>query len=109
MISTIAAFDFDHTLSDRDSLLPYLILLKGWKFTGLQLTRLTFPFLKFLAGSLSRQGVKEQILECFIKGQSISDLEKMGAYYSSHQLDRYIKSEALQKFKWHQSQGHRCL
>lgn len=109
MKSTIAAFDFDNTLTDRDSLIPFLIRLKGFPYASLQFTLLTFSFIRFLLGSLSRQHTKEQVLERFIKDKSLSDLESFSREYAFDQLDRYVKPDALQKMKWHQAQGHRCI
>ena len=56
--SVIAAFDFDHTLTNRDSLLPFLIRFKGTVYTATHLLRLGPTFLLFLLGSLSRQRTK---------------------------------------------------
>lgn len=105
----IAAFDFDHTLTNRDSLVPFLFLLKGRMAASCQLALLSPAFIRFLLGSLSRQEVKEKILTRFIGGMSMADLQSLGEEYAFHHLDRLIKPEALQRLSWHQEQGHRCV
>lgn len=105
----IAVFDFDHTLTDRDSLLPFLVKMRGWAYTSMQLICLLPAFLSFLTGYLSRQEVKEKILGRFIKGESWKDLTALGEAYAFSQLDHYLKPEPLQRLIWHQTQGHRCV
>lgn len=107
--SIIAAFDFDHTLTDRDSLLPFLYQIGGWAYASAQLAMLGPALVGYLTGSLSRQSIKEKILEQFIRGKSQNELEVSGVEYASGLLNRYIKPEPLHRLAWHQSQGHTCV
>lgn len=105
----VAVFDFDHTLTDRDSLLPFLLSVQGkWK-TFCLLILLTPSFISYLMGSLSRQEIKERILFRFIGGMSFNEIERLGTEYAHNQLDQYLKPEAVKRLSWHQSLGHRCL
>lgn len=105
----IAIFDFDHTLTDRDSLLPFLFYIKGfWKTAYLLILLLPF-FVRYLTGRLSRQHMKEKILAGFIAGKSWTDVQLLGKQYADKQLDHYLKSEAMKRLNWHQAQGHRCI
>ncbi len=107
--SIVAAFDFDHTLTDRDSLLPFLFDSQGiWK-SSYYFTILGPQFVRFLLGHLSRQEIKEKILERFIGGQSFTDIQALGKQYADQKLDQYLKPKSLERLAWHQSQGHRCL
>ena len=107
--SIIAVFDFDHTLTDCDSLLPFLCYIQGiWK-ASYHLAALSPAFFRFFAGSLSRQEIKEKILTRFLGGCSFADVQALGENYADRQLDHYLKPEALQRLLWHQVQGHRCL
>lgn len=104
-----AIFDFDNTLTDRDSLLPFLFYIQGFWKTIYSLTLLTPYFIRYLIGSLSRQRMKEKILTRFIGGKPYVEVQALGQQYVDQQLDRYLKPEALKRLAWHQSQGHRCL
>jgi HAD superfamily hydrolase (TIGR01490 family) len=107
--SIVAVFDFDNTLTDRDSLLPFLFCIQGiWK-TSCHLALLGLDFARFLVGNLSRQGVKEKIFTRFIGGWRFADVQALGQRYADQQLDRYLRPEALERLAWHQAQGHRCL
>jgi phosphatidylglycerophosphatase C len=107
--SIVAAFDFDHTLIDRDSLLPFLFYAQGPIKTSVKLISLVPDFIRYGIRSLSRQEIKERILTCFFKGWSYHDLERLGKDYADNVLDHFVKTEALQKIRWHQTQGHRCI
>lgn len=107
--STIAAFDFDNTFIDRDSLLPFLFYMHGrWK-ASYHLFALTTDFLRYLCKNISRQEMKEKILTRFMKGCSFSKISELGNEYAENILDRFIKPKALKCLRWHQAQGHRCL
>lgn len=107
--SIIAIFDFDHTMTDRDSLLPFLFYMQGFWKTIYCLITLLPAFTRYLGGFLSRQGIKEKILTCFMAGKLFSNVQALGKNYAIQQLDCYLKPEALERLAWHQSQGHRCL
>lgn len=107
--SIIAVFDFDHTLTNRDSLIPFLFYCQGlWK-TSYHLAALSPTFIKFLLGNLSRQATKEKIITRFIGGWKFADVQAWGEKYAKKELDHYLKAEAMQRLAWHQAQGHRCL
>lgn len=105
----IAAFDFDNTLIDRDSLLPFLFYTTGTFATIYRLLMLIPAFLQFCLKRLSRQEIKEKILSTFFKDKNILDLKKQGKIYADTILDRFIKPEALAKLQWHQDQKHDCV
>lgn len=105
----VAVFDFDHTITDRDSLLPFLFFVQGFWKTFYFLFLLIPSFLTYLIGYLSRQKMKERILQRFIGGRSFKEIENLGKEYADTQLDHYLKPKALKRLAWHQSLGHRCL
>jgi phosphatidylglycerophosphatase C len=107
--SIVAAFDFDKTLTTQDTLLPFVRLSLGrWK-TCLNLMRV-FPFaVGFLLGLQTRQQVKERFLSACFKGYSMSALQATGKKFVKQKISRFLKVEGLERLKWHQQQGHRCI
>jgi phosphatidylglycerophosphatase C len=105
----VAAFDFDHTMIDRDSLLPFLFFTTGYARSLYRLAKLLPYLLRFIVKDLSRQAAKEKILSDFFAGQSLADLQNKGRLYAAKRLDSYIKPQALNRLHWHQSQGHECV
>ena len=105
----IAAFDFDHTLTTRDSLIPLLMQLQG-RFKAITKLIYLSPYLiGFKIHLLSRQQIKEQILTAFLKGMPLKQFQEIGQQYADNQLDQFIKPEALERLRWHQKQHHRCI
>lgn len=107
--SIVAAFDFDGTLTDRDSLVPLLVYWQGALKTYAKLATLTPAFIGFLLNQDLRQHVKEQILTHFFGGLPLSQLQEIGESYAQQALNCFIKPEALKRLKWHQEQGHYCV
>lgn len=107
--STVAVFDFDHTLTTCDTLLPFLYFTHGKIETSYRLSTLTLKFIQFLCNRFSRQEMKEEILSTFYKGYPFLTLHQQGEKYANTQLDVYLRPEAIKRLKWHQMQKHRCL
>jgi HAD superfamily hydrolase (TIGR01490 family) len=105
----LAVFDFDHTLTERDSLLAFLFYTHGWWKASYHLITLGPAFLRYLVKHISRQQLKEKILTRFLGERSYDEVQLLGQRYAAEQLDHYLKAEAFQRLKWHQAQGHRCL
>ena len=105
----VAAFDFDNTLTDRDSFLPFLFYARGLGSTFWRLGSLTPHFLAYLVHLYPREKVKEALLTRFFKGMSYEQMQNLGEAYAQHELDRFVKSEGLAKLRWHQSEGHYTL
>lgn len=108
--TTIAAFDFDGTITTRDSLLPFLLFTYGKLKTFQKLIPLTPLFIKYLMGLAARQETKEAILAAFFGGMPRDKLLAQGkAYASSDRMKRLLKTQAIERLDWHKKQGHKCI
>lgn len=108
--TTIAAFDFDGTITTKDSLLPFLFFTYGKLRTFQKLIPLTPLFIKFVVGLAGRQETKEAILAAFFGGEPLTELLAQGkAYASSERMKRLIRPQAVEWLDWHKKQGHKCL
>ncbi|MBS4167832.1 HAD-IB family hydrolase [Parachlamydia sp. AcF125] len=105
----IAAFDFDGTLTYRDSLLPFLFFTHKYFGTLQKLFLLLPKFLGFVLGFVTRQAIKEAIVSKFFKGYSIERLTEWGEAFATQILDSKIRPGAFKKIRWHLDQGHRCI
>lgn len=103
----IAAFDFDGTISYRDSLLPFLFFTHGYFRAFINFIVCLPTLCGYVLGIRSRQQTKEALLKKFYKGLNISDLRIKGERYVAHGIK--VKPEALERIRWHQQQGHRCI
>lgn len=106
---TIAAFDFDGTLTYHDSLLPFLRFIKG-DFATLKNIFLEIPlFILYLIGKANRQKVKEALLSRFLKGMSKQEIEIKAQKFAREIIPQKLRPQALERIHWHQKQGHRCI
>ena len=106
----IAAFDFDGTITTRDTLLPFLLFTTGYWKSFWKFIKLGSCIISYLAGYTPRQETKERVLTEFFKHTHLYKLEQLGASFAvSYQLKRMIKPEAQKKLDWHRKQNHRCI
>ena len=105
----VAAFDFDGTLTRRDTLLPFLLYLLG----GAQVLRHALVLAPTLAGyglGMIRNDVaKERVFARCLAGMRIEELQQEAERFASLVLPGLLRQEALQRFDWHKQQGHRCV
>lgn len=106
---TIAAFDFDGTITDRDSSIPFYFSFMNPIKVIYRLVKLTPYFLCFVLKLLPRQQIKERIISEFLGGMLLKKAQELSQIYADSKLDSYVKSEAIERLKWHRSQGHRCI
>lgn len=106
---TVAAFDFDKTMTYHDCLIPFIYYVIGWYKTGILLTLSVGTFLFFLIGKRSRQQVKEALLTRAFAGKPEKELFLKGEMFAKEILPKKIKPEALARLQWHQQQNHRTV
>ena len=107
--SIVAAFDFDGTLTFRDTLFPFLNFAVGKRRILFALPKQLPRFIGFLLGFVSRQKVKEGLLRSAIKGMSILEIRQKGLAFAEGPLQALINPVGMQRVNLHQSQGHRCI
>lgn len=108
-LPTIAAFDFDGTLTKSDTLIPFLKYSFGAKTTALKLLALLPRLSLFVIGKLTRQEAKELILTQFLKGRPLVQVDALGKSFAEGPLIHLVKPEGLSRLQWHKNQGHTCI
>ncbi len=105
----IAAFDFDGTLTTRDSLLQFLFYTSGTQRTLFAILKSSLTLLGTCLGLASRQEAKEALIASLYKGIYKKDLLSLGEAFASTQLNQILRPIMIQRLKWHQEQGHTCI
>lgn len=108
-LSTVAAFDFDGTLTYRDTLISFLLFSCGLTKTTAFLAPLIPAFIRYECGLLSRQQTKERVLQKFFEGMPGSAMQKLGQAFAKDRLNTHLRPNALGRIQWHLSKGHRCI
>ncbi len=107
---TIAAFDFDGTLTKRDTFLPFALFVVGPArfFSGLLL--LIPSALLYCFGLKTRQDLKEKTIAQFLKGMPYADLEREAVdFVQGVLIPKLLKKRALEQVEWHKKEGHRLI
>jgi HAD-superfamily subfamily IB hydrolase, TIGR01490 len=106
----VAAFDFDGTITSRDTLLPFLIYSAGTGPALRKLSKLSPGLIGYLLNLVSRQEIKERVLKRFFGGMPMSQLCELGeAFSKSDILKKLVYVKALKRLDWHRRQKHRCV
>jgi phosphatidylglycerophosphatase C len=98
---TVAAFDFDGTITTRDTLVPFLAHVAGW-------TAVAGATAKALPGARTRNQFKERLLAETLGGRSMSTIEHEGRRYS-RQVERHLRPAMVDQIEWHRRRGDRLV
>lgn len=107
--SVVAAFDFDGTLTRRDTFMAFLLHTAGPLQFSRHLTALLPTLAAYGAGLLRNDVAKERVLTRFLTGMPLNQLQQQGEQFATRKLPRLLRPEAMARLDWHQTQGHRCL
>lgn len=103
----IAAFDFDGTLTRKDTLAPFLVRAHGWR-------RLTMAVLAGRGAlrdaatsdhALLRDRLKIATIDHLFSGMSTARLGELAQDYAA-QLAHRLRPEMLDRLRWHQDRNH---
>lgn len=99
MNRTLYLFDFDGTISHKDSLFDFLFKTFG-AFSVLIKMLLNFPVLLFFGITNSDKGVvKEKLVSIFLKGKTQEEIMKLGNLYVENYIDSILRPKALEFIK----------
>lgn len=105
----VAFFDFDGTLTQGDTLMPFLKFVVGRPkyYWNLMLVSpvLVGYFLKLVRNDIA----KETVLKRYLAGYPIEQLVALGERFSTEVIPSMLRPEAIQRLRWHQEQGHDCV
>jgi HAD superfamily hydrolase (TIGR01490 family) len=107
--NVVALFDFDGTITRRDSLLPFL-----WQLFGpLKLAAYALLLSPLLLGYLLRiipNGVaKERLLGRMLGGMEMTRLGAEAQRFARDFLPQIVRRSSAERIAWHQGQGHRVI
>jgi HAD superfamily hydrolase (TIGR01490 family) len=106
---TVAAFDFDGTLTRQDTLWPFLASIVGRPKLALALLQESPSFALLILRRRSRDDVKERLLTRVLAGHSVVQVAAIGDEYGSRLGRSAITPPMLARIRWHQNQGHEVV
>jgi phosphatidylglycerophosphatase C len=102
----LALFDFDGTITSRDSLFDFIIYTFGWKRFLIGCLLRSPAMLACALKMIPRDKAKEELLSFHVAGINGEEFKAMGSQYSRKRLPNIIRENAFKKIQWHQLQGH---
>lgn len=105
----VAAFDFDGTLTRRDTLLPFLRRSLGWPRFLWVLLRCSPWLAAYALRLMSNHRAKARLLQASLAGWSRQRAERHAQDFADNYLPRQWQAWGLQQLVRHQQQGHHCV
>lgn len=103
----LAAFDFDGTITTKDTFIPFLVSAFGTVKVWLTLAGLARSGLMVCMRKTTRDHFKAMLIRKLFSGVSVQYLQATGLKHAV-QIVSLCRPAALQRIKWHKEQGH-CL
>ena len=106
---TLALFDFDGTLTDRDSFADFIRQHHSWwalMWAGL---RLGPAVVAMHLGLRSRQWSKEQVMRHFFAPMGVAEFSRRAQAYAAQRVPAILRAQGLQRLRAHRDQGHRVV
>ena len=105
----IAFFDFDGTITTKDSLPDFIKFAIGKPKYYLGLCLLSPMLLAYVLKLLPNHIAKEKMISYYFKGWSEKNFQTVADEYAAHQIEKIVRPKALEKLHWHQEQGHKVV
>lgn len=108
-IGIVAAFDFDETLTERDTLLPFLRSVVGNRQYFIKMFRLSPILIAYGLRVIPNWRAKQAVLSYFLAGIPQEQLHKAAERFAEYEIPKWLRHEAVERLRWHQSKGHRTI
>jgi HAD superfamily hydrolase (TIGR01490 family) len=105
----LALFDFDGTITTKDSYREFLRFLVGDIKFAFGVIILSPVLIAFKAGLITNQTAKQKVTRWFLKGFSKKKFVLKAQEFVIRKLPKLIKSSALERLEWHKSHKHRII
>ena len=109
MKKNIAFFDFDGTISNKDSLVEFIQYAVGKPRYYMGIIYLTPILIAFKLKIIKNHKAKEMFLSHFFKNWNRDKFINIADKYSLEELDKIVRKKALDKIKWHKNQGDKVV
>ena len=108
--ATVAAFDYDGTLTDSGSVLPFLVSLRGLLPVLRAVVRYSPALLRAaVAGGAAADDVKEKIFTRLLGGLPVAEVDRLSAEFAARHLRRHLREDVRRRLEWHRRQGHHTV
>ena len=105
----IAFFDFDGTITKKDTLIEFIKYSVGSKNYYLGIFANLPMLLRFKLKLLANDEAKQRLLTYFFSNWSEDKFKTTAYNYSKNEIDKIVKKSALEKIDWHKKNGDKVV
>lgn len=105
----IAFFDFDGTITNKDSLEDFIQFAVGKTRYFLGLLILSPVLVGYLTKLIRNDIAKQKLMAHFFKGWDVNEFNRLAEEYSESCIDKIVRSKARERLDWHKSEGHKIV
>jgi phosphatidylglycerophosphatase C len=107
---TVAAFDFDGTLTDGGSVYPFMVALRG-RWPVLRATVRMAPSLirAAISGGSAADKAKERLFIRLFGGLALEEVEHRAHQFALGHLKAHLRTDTAARLEWHRQQGHHVV
>jgi len=105
----IALFDFDGTITTKDSLINFVQFAVGKREYYIGMLKLSRMLITFTFKLIPNYIAKEKFISYFFKDWESTSFDKIAVTYSLKKIDEIIRTKAMEKINWHKEQGHQVV
>lgn len=105
----IAFFDFDGTLTRKDSFIEFIRFAKGWPRFIIGFGILFPILLMYKVRLISNHMAKQLVLRYFFSGMPLEVFKEKGRAFALTRIPQILRREALEKLKWHMNRQHQVV
>ena len=109
MTRVVAAFDFDGTLTHRDTLAPFLFRSRGYTAVTAAGLRHLPALATAAAGRGSRDDAKAALLRTLYTGVDAEAMQAIGTAYATQVIARALRVDTVARLDWHRREGHELV
>lgn len=107
--TTKVFFDFDGTITTKDSLLPFIIFVVGWpKFLYKSISFIP-QLLKFMVNRQQRSVTKNKALLVYLSSYSTEELTERAEQFVATVVPNMMRKEGVDAYQAHMKAGHDCI
>ena len=107
---TVAAFDFDGTLTNSGSVFPFLVSLRGpWPVLRAVLRFSPSLLRAAVEGGSTADRAKERLFTRLLGGLAVAEVERASAVFARRHLRRHLREDVRHRLEWHRRQGHHVV
>lgn len=105
----LALFDFDGTITTKDSFIPFLRIAAGRTRTSAAMAGLAPLIAAYKGGLLHASTMRQAAAFSALSGSTEKRVRELGESYCRSTLTQIVRPEAERRLAWHAERGHQIV